>query len=253
MKEQQELLQQGYTIWNQWRKDYPDEEIDLREVDLHKTDLQYVDLRWANLEGANLEAVNLHDADLREAVLCKTNLKKANLAEVDLRWAVLHKTNLEGANLDRTNLSGAVLQDMSLQNCRITFRTIGIHPAPQGTLIAWKKCYTMDDKYNIPVPIVIQLQIPHNVPRSCGTTRKFRSQSVVVMDIPSPSHTAYTKYHNIVTWYQEGQSVEADMWDTNQWEECSHGIHWFLTQEEAMSWDLPPIYLKGGKINGKLV
>ena len=39
-----------------------------------------------------------------------------------------------------------------------------------------------------------------------------------------------------VTVYEVGKYVYPDGWDTNRWEECSHGIHFFLTREQAEAW-----------------
>ena len=36
--------------------------------------------------------------------------------------------------------------------------------------------------------------------------------------------------------YEVGEITHADSWDEDRWNECSHGIHFFLTQEEAEAW-----------------
>ena len=41
-----------------------------------------------------------------------------------------------------------------------------------------------------------------------------------------------SKYDSTFT-YKTGQWVRADKWDENRWEECSGGIHFFLTRIEA--------------------
>jgi hypothetical protein len=33
--------------------------------------------------------------------------------------------------------------------------------------------------------------------------------------------------------YVKGATVTADSWDENRWNECGHGIHFFLTRIEA--------------------
>ena len=44
-QEQLALLKQGAQIWNQWRREHPDIEVDLSEADFHTADLSYADLR----------------------------------------------------------------------------------------------------------------------------------------------------------------------------------------------------------------
>src|SRR5713101_2285445 len=99
-----ELLRQGITAWNQWRKDNPDIQPNLSEVDL----------RQADLSGANLSGADLWGADLSEADLSGADLSGADLSEADLRDADMSNANLSnavliGANLIRSNLSNATL------------------------------------------------------------------------------------------------------------------------------------------------
>ena len=36
--------------------------------------------------------------------------------------------------------------------------------------------------------------------------------------------------------YKVGETILPDKWDDNRWEECSHGIHFFVDREEAVRW-----------------
>lgn len=67
-----ELLKSDVNKFNQYRKEYSDQKIDLYEADLYKLDLRYadlykVDLYHANLIGADLRDANLTDANLKGA------------------------------------------------------------------------------------------------------------------------------------------------------------------------------------------
>jgi hypothetical protein len=53
---------------------------------------------------------------------------------------------------------------------------------------------------------------------------------VVVLEAPDG---AYTNEHGPRTEYRVGETVRPDKWDDNWMEECSHGIHFFITREEA--------------------
>jgi uncharacterized protein YjbI with pentapeptide repeats len=115
---QLEILKQGVEVWNQWRKDHPDEKIDLRggfeQSVLLQRILPGINLREAHLpgvflRGADLQGADLQGADLREASLIGVNLVKANLVEVDLVGA-----DLRGANLEMANLQGADLQNANM-------------------------------------------------------------------------------------------------------------------------------------------
>jgi len=61
------LLRLGVKVWNQWRKEHPDGDIDLSGADLSE----------ANLGGANLSEANLYKADLMRTIVTEAQLKKA--------------------------------------------------------------------------------------------------------------------------------------------------------------------------------
>jgi len=39
--------------------------------------------------------------------------------------------------------------------------------------------------------------------------------------------------HDVTTKYKAGEIVRPDAWDDNRWDECSNGIHFFITKLEA--------------------
>jgi uncharacterized protein YjbI with pentapeptide repeats len=92
--EQLNELLQGSVAWNKWRKENPDDRIDLSGANL----------RGADLRGANLREANLCGADLRGA-----NLREANLCGADLVAADFREANLCGANLCGADLRGIYL------------------------------------------------------------------------------------------------------------------------------------------------
>jgi hypothetical protein len=93
------ILTQGVEIWNQWRRDHPDEEVDLSEADL----------RDAKLGGVNLSEAVLTDADLSGSLLVIANLSQANLKRAQFKEASLQGATLCGANLQNADLTSAVL------------------------------------------------------------------------------------------------------------------------------------------------
>jgi len=118
----------------------------------------------------------------------------------------------ERANLTRANLTRA----------KANYLTIGIHAAPEGELVGWK---------NLGDGTIAKLRIPAEARRSCATTRKHRAEWVVVLEGEGD-----TEHNGIVTHYAPGLTVRPDKWDDNRWNECSNGIHFFLTREEAEAW-----------------
>jgi uncharacterized protein YjbI with pentapeptide repeats len=113
------ILKQGVEVWNQWRKEHPDIQPDLRRVNLRGAFLSETNLSETNLRGADLRSAILSEADLSEADLRGANLRGAfliganfigaNLIGADLVDADLSNANLSEANLSEANLTGAKL------------------------------------------------------------------------------------------------------------------------------------------------
>ncbi len=153
---------------------------------------------------ANLSGANLSGADLRSA-----NLRSANLSGANLRSA-----NLSGANLSGANLSGANLTPEELARIYST-RTI----LPSGDLIGWKK---------LNGGVICKLKIPAAAKRVGGLIgRKCRASFAIVISGEGESQ------HNSDFKYTKGKRVKPDKFDPNPLVECSNGIHFFITEQEA--------------------
>ena len=184
-----------------------------------RADLSGVDLEYANLDGADLGGANLRCADLRGA-----DLRGADLRGVDLRDA-----NLYGADLRDADLGGANLWSTDLSCVKNIFFPMAC--PEKGSFIAFKKagCY------------IIELFIPSNAKRCSATSRKCRCSKAKVISITTPSgdKTNITEVHsnydpNFI--YKLGEYVEVKNFDDNRWNECSTGIHFFITRQEAVNY-----------------
>ena len=131
--------------------------------------------------------------------------------------ANLEDANLEGANLRDANLEGAK-NFKELEGLFISYTSI----CPEGTLIGWKKC--RDN-------IIVKLEIPAEAKRSNATGRKCRAEYVKVIEVFNAE--VGISQHDNKTEYKAGEIVRPDKWNDNRWEECSAGIHFFITRAEA--------------------
>ena len=113
-QEQLAILKQGVEVWNNWQRDNPSVEIDLRNANLRETILPGAILWNAYFTVADLTKANLKGADLTKADLYGANLREANLREAILPGANLSEAHLNGADLTRANLSGAILPGANL-------------------------------------------------------------------------------------------------------------------------------------------
>lgn len=75
-QEQLDILKQGVDVWNKWRKDNPEVEIELREANLSGVVFNLADL-W----GAILSEAKLIGADLSGESLLGQSLKGQTLAK----------------------------------------------------------------------------------------------------------------------------------------------------------------------------
>ena len=206
----------------------------LYDANLSDADLHGANLSDADLHGADLSYADLSDANLRYADLSDADLRYANLSDADLYGADLCGANLYGANLSDANLSDANLSDA---NCvKLSLAKISILP-DEGDIIGWKKAWT--DNEMPPTPVIVKLLIPADAQRSNATGRKCRASKARVLDLQDkqgnslPSDTtAYSSYDTDFT-YKKGETVHVEDFDTNRWNECAPGIHFFITRIEA--------------------
>lgn len=227
----------------------------LSEAKLSFADLQGADLSQTDLSEANLTLTYLSGANLREAYLGGTCLRDADLSDADLIGAKLRKTDLRGANLRRADLRdvdlcGAILMDADLRGAKLPDPDVMNSVCPlvcpeKGAFIGWKTANVeLPDEAGVPemVPVIVELQIIEHALRSSATGRKCRCNKAAVLDIQSldgeslPKGTvAHSRYDPTFT-YKVGQKLYVDNFDDNRWNECSTGIHFFITRQEAVDY-----------------
>lgn len=217
---------------------------DLRDAGLRGADLYGADLRSANLGGADLCGADMRDADLYDANLCGADLRGANLGGAILGDANLYGADLRGANLGGailcgailcgadlrgSGLGGAILGGADLRGVRHDERTAfyAMQCPEKGAYIGYKKAGGK----------IVELEIQEDAKRSSATTRKCRASKAKVLSITSIDgkehfEGAKSSYDNSFV-YRVGETVEVKDFDEDRWNECSTGIHHFITREEA--------------------
>ena len=162
------------------------------------------DLRGADLSGANLRDANLHSADLSDA-----HLRDANLSDANLR---------DAKNIDKI-----------AWNARTAFYPL---QCPEtGSFIGYKKASGY----------IIELEICADAKRSSATSRKCRCSKAKVLSITNldGSESGLTEVRSDYSKefvYRVGEIAEAPDFDENRWNECTAGIHFFITRGEAVKY-----------------
>ena len=200
----------------------------LSDANLSSADLRYTDLRDANLSSADLRYTDLRYTNLRYTNLSRADLRHANLSHATLSSANLHYTNLSSANLRYTNLSYTNLSDANLSSADLPIFQL----VTKGTMKVYKKASGK----------VVELIIPSQAKRTSSLIgRKCRCEYAYVKRIlginGEPSGlTEVTGNHDCRTIYEIGKKVTPDKYDDDIRVECSHGIHFFITFEEAATY-----------------
>ena len=182
-------------------------------------------LRYANLEGANLTGANLYRANLYRASLAGANLYRASLAGANMWYAILTGANLRDANLEGANLEYAILEGAKL-------------PPPSldlsGCTVGYKKVWNKDRSKQV----VIELWFPEGTKLvSTVIGRKCRASEAMVVRCVSTGHQGETEFWSSYSErfiYRVGETVRpVEPFDDSITVECTSGIHFFTTQEEA--------------------
>ena len=199
-------------------------------ANLRGANLRYANLRYANLSRANLSRANLRDADLRNANLDGANFRDADLRDADLSYANLGGANFRDADLRNANLDGANLRDADLRDAK-NIPYIPLECPSEGSFIGWKKINK----------ILIKLEIPEDARRSSATTKKCRCDKAKVLGFYDLNSTELNidkiinNNYNTCE-YIKGEMVYPDSFDEDRWNECSHGIHFFINKQDAINY-----------------
>ena len=165
----------------------------------------------ANLYGANLCRADLRGADLRGA-----DLRGANLYGADLRGA-----NLYGADLCGANLYGAKNVPFIPYAC-----------PDFGMFIGFKKARNN---------LIVVLEIPEDAKRLSATGRKCRCDKARVLEIQNLDGTKSDKIEAVSQYdedfiYRVGEIISVPDFCEDRWSECSEGIHFFISRQEAVDY-----------------
>ena len=140
--------------------------------------------------------------------------ERANFVGANLSGADFTRANLAGANFSGAYLYGANFTRASLPHFQIC--------PEQGAFIAFKALRGGK---------IARLLIPEDAQRTSSLVgRKCRASKVVVLSL-SDGEIGYGMHDSTV--YRVGAIVEPDSYDPDVRIECTHGIHFFITEREA--------------------
>ena len=158
------------------------------------------------------------------------NTIKDTLVEAVKRCADLRCADLRCADLRGADLRGAHLSDADLRGAK-EVPYIPFACPSDGAFIGWKKVHGK----------LVKLQIPEDARRCSATTQKCRCDKALVLSItdldgsnPIEEIENTSQEHNVT--YKVGELALPDSFDEDRWNECSHGIHFFINKQDAIDY-----------------
>ena len=107
----------------------------------------------------------------------------------------------------------------------------------EGPFVGFKKALNKNNE----IEYIVKLEISEDALRSSATTRKCRCSKAKVLSITNLDGTdadtdvAYSSHdHSFI--YKIGEIVEVSDFNTDRWNACSTGIHFFITRQEAVDY-----------------
>lgn len=206
--------------------------VNLSGADLTRADLSRVDITHADLHGTNLPGTNLSSANISCSNLTGANLLGADLSYTDLCYANLTDAYLCGANIEYCSFDRACFDNTIMPDFSMTC-------PEKGRFVVYKKIYGTEE-YKCQRSFIVKLEIPEDAKRSSATTNKCRCSKAKVLEIKDidsgETIEEITNTFKKPCVYKVGEYVYPDSFDECRWHECSSGIHFFMTEKEALDY-----------------
>lgn len=201
----------------------PNNKLNLSSIEFTRSiivDCRFDDCDLVGCDFSQSELINsvFVDCYMMETSFCDAKVKsefyRIDFTQADFSYANLYNSSFKHCIFDN------VIYDM-----QTAFFTLQC--PEEGDFIGYKKC-----RDNVIVKLLITGK------RSSATSRKCRCSEAKVLEISKDPWTglvppyAVSKYDfNFV--YRVGETVSVPDFDENRWDECSTGIHFFITRHEA--------------------
>lgn len=195
---------------------------DISASDIYGTIFETTD----NTNGMNSTSFN-------RTIIHSCKFIRQRMTEATFRSAIIDNILFSACNMSDTCFTGAHLDNVKFDaNCDLYGSSLLPLCPETGSFEAWKSLKLNDEI------ILIKLFIPTDAKRSSGTSHKCRCSKAMVLEMTNTStgNNVMTLLNNNMapTIYTVGEMVYPDSFDENRWNECSHGIHFFMAKADAL-------------------
>ena len=207
--------------------------ISMRTKKLEGMDFSRVDFSNSDFKNVNFRSCKFNNAKLQHTKFENCDLSGSSFTYADLFSADLRACDLSGSNFDGADFFAALLWEAKLDNLLVTDRTkfFRNYCPEEGYIFGYKKCFNER---------MVQLLIPKDAKRCSSTTNACRCDKARVVAITDVNKKA--SYKEAMSFvdpnfiYRLGEMVYADSYNEDRWHDSSHGIHFWMTFEEALSY-----------------
>ena len=207
--------------------------ISIRTKKLEGMDFSRVDFSNSDFKNVNFRSCKFDNAKLQHTKFENCDLSGSSFAYADLFAADLRTCDLSGSNFDGADFFAALLWEAKLDNLLVTDRTkfFRNYCPEEGYIFGYKKCFNER---------MVQLLIPKDAKRCSSTTNACRCDKARVVAITDVNKKeSYKEAMSFVDpnfIYRLGEMVYADSYNEDRWYDSSHGIHFWMTFEEALGY-----------------
>jgi len=189
--------------------------------DFSNSNFMYSNFMYSNFMYSNFSNSNFSDSNFNNSSFMCSNFNNSNFSN----------SNFSDSDFSNSNFSDSNFSNSDFSNSNFNYRI-----CPQlGLFIGWKKC-----KNNL----ILKLEIQDSSIVSGGfINRKLRTNKVKVLEIQNVDGTT-SNYSTAVSGYDTGfkytlgETVEVENFKKDDKIDCDTGIHFFMTREEAVRWQL---------------
>ena len=160
-----------------------------------------------------------------------TNEKLKEILKLHKAWLLCGKG--QRADLQGVDLQGACLQDADLRGACLRGAYNLDYPIAcpeEGSFIGFKKLRNN---------LIAKLEIPKDAKRLSATGRKCRASKAIVLEIKDSVGKTYEQgfsQRSLDFIYTVDKTVDPEKpFEEDRWNECSSGIHFFITRQEAIN------------------
>lgn len=187
----------------------------------------------------NFEHVVFADNNMKLSGYFVSRLKSVKINKCVMFESEFWKTSFEDVTIYKSNLDDSNLKESNFDNVRLIGNSGTLLKCPEeGSFTGFKKIFLGNN------PLLCKLEIPADAKRSSAFGRKCRCSKAKVLkiwgkdcddDYLVPISRGYS-YHDHTFEYKVGETIYPDSFDDNRWDECSNGIHFFITKQEAIDY-----------------